>query len=89
MGRWRRYVVSKMQWQVFRRRESNSKQNHLEEEVLSEMQIQLSDIGSIREAQSIHPSKNNSNKNNSKTTYSCGTNSGEEEAKAKAKTHDV
>jgi len=51
MGRWRRYVVSKMQWQVFRRRESNSKQNHLEEEALSEMQIQLSDIGSIREAQ--------------------------------------
>ncbi len=51
MGRWRRYVVSKMQWQVFRRRESNSKQNHLEEETLSEMQIQLSDIGSIRAAQ--------------------------------------
>lgn len=51
MGRWRRYVVSKMQWQVFRRRESNSKQNHLEEEVLSEMQIQLSDIGSIRATQ--------------------------------------
>ena len=51
MGRWRRYVVSKMQWQVFRRGQSNSKQNHLEEEVLSEMQIQLSDIGSIRAAQ--------------------------------------
>ena len=51
MGRWRNYVVSKMHWQVFRRREPNSKQNHLEEKTMSELQAHLSDIGSIRDLQ--------------------------------------
>jgi len=77
MGRWRRYVVSKMQWQVFRRRESNSKQNHLEEEVLSEMQIQLSDIGSIRAAQEQRASQTEIGKTK------------KEKVETKAKTNDV
>ena len=77
MGRWRRYVVSKMQWQVFRRRESNSKQNHLEEEVLSEMQIQLSDIGSIRAAQEQRAAQAEINKTK------------KEEVNTKEKTNDV
>lgn len=77
MGRWRRYVVSKMQWQVFRRRESNSKQNHLEEEVLSEMQIQLSDIGSIRAAQEQRASQTEISKTK------------KEKVETKAKTNDV
>jgi len=50
MGRWRKYVVSKMQWQVFRRRQSILRKHDTEEEDLSEMQIQLSDIGSIAAA---------------------------------------
>ena len=77
MGRWRRYVVSKMQWQVFRRRESNSKQNHLEEEVLSEMQIQLSDIGSIRATQEQRAAQAEINKTK------------KEEVNTKEKTNDV
>ena len=77
MGRWRRYVVSKMQWQVFRRRESNSKQNHLEEEVLSEMQIQLSDIGSIRAAQEQRVAQTEIGKTK------------KEKVETKAKTNDV
>jgi len=77
MGRWRRYVVSKMQWQVFRRRESNSKQNHLEEEVLSEMQIQLSDIGSIRAAQEQRASQTEIGKTE------------KQKVETKAKTNDV
>ena len=48
MGRWRNYVVSKMQWQIRGRRQSSLSRHDTEEEELSEMQIQLSDIGTIR-----------------------------------------
>ena len=77
MERWRRYVVSKMQWQVFRRRESNSKQNYLEEEALSEMQIQLSDIGSIRATQEQRAAQTETGKTK------------KEKVETKAKTNDV
>ena len=50
MGRWRNYVVSKMQWQIRGRRQSSLSRHDTEEEELSEMQIQLSDIGTIRAA---------------------------------------
>lgn len=50
MGRWRNYVVSKMQWQIRSRRQSSLSRHDTEEEELSEMQIQLSDIGTIRAA---------------------------------------
>jgi protein subunit release factor B len=50
LGRWRNYVVSKMQWQIRGRRQSSLSRHDTEEEELSEMQIQLSDIGTIRAA---------------------------------------
>ena len=50
MGRWRNYVVSKMQWQIRGRRQSPLSRHDTEEEDLSEMQVQLSDIGSIAAA---------------------------------------
>ena len=50
MGRWSNYVVSKMQWQIRGRRQSPLSRHDTEEEELSEMQIQLSDIGTIRAA---------------------------------------
>jgi hypothetical protein len=50
LGRWRNYVVSKMQWQIRGRRQSSVSRHDTEEEELSEMQIQLSDIGTIRAA---------------------------------------
>ena len=50
MGRWRNYVVSKMQWQIRGRRQSSLSRHDTEEEELSAMQVQLSDIGTIRAA---------------------------------------
>ena len=55
MAGWRRYVVSKMYEQVFRRRQQNSyprrRENNTSEEDLHLVQAQLSDIGSIRDIQ--------------------------------------
>ena len=52
MAGWYRNVVSKMQWQIQRRRQQTySGRNDAEEESVSEMQTRLSDIGSIRELQ--------------------------------------
>ncbi len=49
---WCRNVVSKMQWQINRRRQQNySGQISPEEAGMPEMQARLSDIGSIRDLQ--------------------------------------
>jgi len=49
---WCRNVVSKMQWQINRRRQQTySRQISPEEASMSEMQAHLSDIGSIRDLQ--------------------------------------
>jgi len=49
---WCRNVVSKMQWQINRRRQQTySGQISPEEANMSEMQAHLSDIGSIRDIQ--------------------------------------
>jgi len=53
MDRWRRYVVSKLQIQSFRRKQQESKLpracDDTQEEDMSLVQAHLSDIGSIRE----------------------------------------
>lgn len=52
MAGWYRNVVSKMQWQIQRRRQqTHSGQISSEEASVSEMQTHLSDIGSIRDLQ--------------------------------------
>jgi len=52
MAGWYRNVVSKMQWEIQRRRQQTYSGRHdAEEESVSEMQTRLSDIGSIRELQ--------------------------------------
>ena len=68
MGRWRNYVVSKMQWQIRGRRQSSLSRHDTEEEELSEMQIQLSDIGTIRAARAAETeAKTKTQKTNIKT----------------------
>ena len=52
MAGWYRNVVSKMQWEIQRRRQQTYSGRHdAEEESVSEMQTRLSDIGSIRDLQ--------------------------------------
>ena len=63
MGRWRNYVVSKMQWQIRGRRQSSLSRHDTEEEELSEMQIQLSDIGAIRAARAAEAETKTKTKN--------------------------
>lgn len=77
MGRWRKYVVSKMQWQIFRRRQSILRKHDTEEEDLSEMQVQLSDIGSIRATQEQRATQTEIGKTK------------KEKVKTKEKTNDV
>ena len=68
MGRWRNYVVSKMQWQIRGRRQSSLSRHDTEEEELSEMQIQLSDIGTFRAARAAETeAKTKTQKTNIKT----------------------
>jgi len=63
LGRWRNYVVSKMQWQIRGRRQSSLSGHDTEEEELSEMQIQLSDIGAIRAARAAEAETKTKTKN--------------------------
>ena len=66
MGRWRNYVVSKMQWQIRSRRQSSLSKYDTKEEELSEMQIQLSDIGTIRAARAAQAETRAKTKNQKK-----------------------
>ena len=77
MGRWRNYVVSKMQWQIRSRRQSSLLKYDTEEEELSEMQIQLSDIGTIIAVRAAQAETRAKTKNQKKSI------------KAQEKTNDV
>tara|TARA_R100001126_G_C4802117_1_gene137374 strand:+ start:103 stop:297 length:195 start_codon:yes stop_codon:yes gene_type:complete len=57
-----------MQWQIRGRRQSSLSRHDTEEEELSEMQIQLSDIGTIRAARAAETeAKTKTQKTNIKT----------------------